>query len=251
MRIGFRFISEKLKSGGAQMPINIYGANTAGGTGVVGVSETHARSFTKLMQAEQLRKHVQIFLVALAMLALAAGSASADVILNFQELPNEGGIHLTGTAFDGTPIDVTKLGSEMFRVAAPMCSNAVAICNPDFTTSQIGTATEFLVNIFESAGGPLTLSDQIHVHRVSSADGSQVIDFISDPSAFDIPGPGAIVSTLVETGSLQSGLTYLNNAQTPVHISFSSEVSEVPEPGTLSLLGFGVAVLAFSRRESR
>src|SRR5262249_19723144 len=151
--------------------------------------------------------------------------------------------------FDGTPINVTLLGSETFRVAAPNCNALVPGCNPNFTTNQIGTPTEFLVNILESPGGPL--SDQIHVHRLSSAGGSQVIDFISDPSAFHVAGPGAVVSTVVETGSLQSGLTYISDAPTPVHISFTSDVSEVPEPATLSLVGLGLAVLVFSRRKSR
>ncbi len=186
--------------------------------------------------------------VALAMIALTAGSASAVVTLNFIELPNEGGIHLTGTESSGTPIDVTLLGSEMFRVSAPGCTG-IAGCNPNFTTMQIGTDTEFLVNILESPGGPL--SDQIHVHRLTTAEGSQVIDFISDGAPFHTAGPGAIVTTLVETGTLQSGLTYPSGdaGVLPVNIFFSSEVSEVPEPGTLSLLGLGLAVLGFSWRK--
>src|SRR5215470_10187287 len=193
-------------------------------------------------------KHVQTLLVALAMIALTAGSASAAVILNFLELPNEGGIHLTGTAADGSPIDVTLLGSEKFRVSAPGCT-AIPGCNPNFTTNQIGTQTEFLVNILESVGGPL--SDQIHVHRLTTAGGSQVIDFISDDGTpFDTVGPGAIVTTLVETGSLQSGLAYTSAGGTPVNISFISEVSEAPEPATLPLLAIGIgAVLALSRRK--
>jgi len=198
-----------------------------------------------------IRQHLQILLVSLTMIALVAGSASAVVTLNFSELPNEGGIHLTGTESSGAPIDVTLLGSETFRVSAPACT-AIPGCNPNFTTGQIGTETEFLVNILESPGGPL--SDQIHVHRIASADGSQVIDFISDGAPFHTAGPGAIVTTLVETGALQSGLTY-NSAGTgnpPVNIFFQSEVSEaVPEPGTLLLLGLGLAVLGFSWRKGR
>jgi hypothetical protein len=121
-------------------------------------------------------------------------------------------------------------------------------CNPDFTTSAVGTLTgPFLVNILDFPGGPL--SDQIYVHRIG-AQGGQVIDFISDESGlpFVTPGPGTEVTTLVETGSLQSGLTYFNNVGAPVNISF---LSEVPEPATLPFLGVGIgAVLAMSRRKS-
>src|SRR5215510_10446547 len=194
----------------------------------------------------QVRQYLQVVSVALAMIAFTLDSASAVVTLNFLELPNEGGIHLTGTASNGTPINLTLLGSETFRVSAPGCS-AIQGCNPNFTTGQIGTQTEFLVNILESPGGPL--SDQIHVHRLTSAGGSQVIDFISDGAPFHVAGPGAIVTTLVETGALQNGLTYNSEGtgNPPVNLLFLSEVSEaVPAPGPLSLLGLGLAVLGFS-----
>src|SRR5262249_14228777 len=128
--------------------------------------------------------------------------------------------------------------SEMFRVSAPGCT-MIAGCNPNFTTMAIGTEAEFLVNILESPGGPL--SDQIHVYRFNGMAGAQVIDFISDRAPFQMAGPNAIVTTLVETGSLQSGVNYTSDNGTPVHISFASEVSEVPEPEALSLLGLALA----------
>jgi len=192
----------------------------------------------------QLRKHFKIELVALATLALTAGNSSADVILNFIELPN-GSIHLTGTESNGTTIDQTKAAAEFFRVSAPGCVG-IAGCNPDFTTGQIGTPTEFLVNILESSGGPL--SDQVFVHRLNAMGGSQVIDFISD-TGFVTAGPATVVTTVVETGSLQFALSYPNegNGQ-PVTINVSSPLAAVPEPATLALVGVALLGIATTRR---
>jgi len=196
------------------------------------------------MFALRLRKHVEIVLIAVATLALTAGSSSA-VVINFDELPNEGGIHVTGD------LDVNKANSETFRISAPNCVS-IPGCNPDATLSGIGTATEFLVNILESAGGPI--SDQVWVHRVG-AEGGQVIDFISDDesqSSFVTGGPNAVVTTMVETGSLQLALTYTNASTTnpqPVTISVNSELDvTVPEPATLALLGVAIVGIATARR---
>jgi hypothetical protein len=192
----------------------------------------------------RLGKHVKLELVALATLALTAGSASADVILNFIELPN-GSIHLTGMESNGALIDQTKPAAEFFRVSAPGCVG-IAGCNPDFTTNQIGTPTEYLVNIRESAAGPL--SDQVFVHRLTAAGGSQVIDFISD-TGFVTAGPATVVTTVVETGSLQFALSYLNDANgQPVTINVSSPLAAIPEPATLALVGLALLGLATMRR---
>jgi hypothetical protein len=182
----------------------------------------------------QLHKHLKTVSIAIATIALTAGSSSATTI-NFIELPGEAGIHLTGTDPGGVAIDVTKLGSETFRISAPACS-----CGADFTLNGIGTTTEFLVNILESAGGPI--SDQVHVFRLGG-DGSQVIDFISDPAPFEIAGPGAVITTLVETGSLQPVLTYTSANGTVNNIFMTSDVgpdAEAPEPASLLLLGTGL-----------
>src|SRR5215467_7297438 len=112
----------------------------------------------------QLRKRVTTVSVALATVALTGGSSFATTI-NFAELPNEAGIHVTTDVGN----DVTKL-AETIRISAPNCN-----CGADFSLNGIGTTTEYLVNILESAGGPL--SDQVHVYRLGG-DGSQVIDFI-------------------------------------------------------------------------
>jgi len=194
----------------------------------------------------QLRKYVKMVLGALATLALTAGSSSA-VVINFDELPNEGGIHVTGD------LDVTKLNSETFRISAPNCPTTVPGCNPDATLNGIGTATEFLVNILESAGGPI--SDQVWVHRISAAGSqasAQVIDFISDDetqSSFVTGGPTAVITNVVETGSLQPALTYTSMNDSTVSISVNSELdATVPEPATLALVGVALLGIATTRR---
>src|SRR5215467_3682165 len=142
--------------------------------------------------------------------------------------------------------DNTPLGSETSRISAPMCN-----CGEDFSLSGIGTATEYLVNILESAGGPI--SDQVHVFRLGGA-GSQVIDFISDPAPFEIAGPGAVITTVVETGSLQPVLTYTSANGTVNNIFVNSDLgpdSEVPEPVSMLLLGTGLVGAGARRWRTR
>jgi hypothetical protein len=196
------------------------------------------------MFSVELRKHIETVSVAIAMLAWTASSSSATTI-NFIELASEAGIHLTGTdttgGTGGLPIDFTKLGSETFRITNPNCTGPGGVsCNADFTLNGIGTDTEFLVNILESAGGPL--SDQVHVFRPFGA-GTIAIDFLSDPATFLSPGPSAVITTLVETGSLQPALTYTAMNGTVNNIFVQSDLgpdSEVPEPASMLLLGTGL-----------
>lgn len=180
------------------------------------------------------RKHIKTASVAVAMLGLIAASSSATTI-NFIELPGVGGIHLTGTDSGGGAIDVTKPGSETFRISAPMCN-----CGADFLLNAIGTTTEYVVNILESAAGPI--SDQVHVFRLGG-DGSQIIDFISDPAPFEIGGPGAVITSVVETGSLQQVLSYTSANGTTNTIFVNSDEgpeAQVSEPASLLLLSFGL-----------
>lgn len=177
---------------------------------------------------------VWIFLVVPATLALTAGRASADVIINFEELPNEGGIHLGGFDNNGAVIDVTKPDSETFHLSSPIVPSGYPA---DATLSHIGisqVSDGFLVNILESEGGPI--SDQVFVHRLNGI--FTVIDFVSDPDQF-FEGVDPF-ATVVETGDLQNVLNYFNDRGELVSINVLSDVEAVPEPVSLTLVGLGV-----------
>lgn len=181
-------------------------------------------------------------LAALTTLVLTAGSASAAVVLNFIELANEAGIQLTGVAFDGSLINVTKLNSETFGISSPAVPAGYV---PDAIVSRIGisrTSPGLLVNILESVGGPL--SDQVWVHRLNGI--FTVIDFISDPAQF-VAGIADV--TVVETGALQNVLNYNNDRGELVSINVLSDL-DVPEPAGPALVGVALLGLAATRKRS-
>jgi len=83
---------------------------------------------------------------------------------------------------------------------------------------------------------------------LTTAGGSQVIDFISD-TGFVTAGPATVVTTVVETGSLQFALSYPNDANgQPITINVSATVAAVPEPATLALVGLALLGIAAMRR---
>src|SRR5438093_235694 len=78
-------------------------------------------------------------LVALASVALTAGSASADVIVTFQELADEAGIHATGSINGVGQFDVMKPNSETFHVSSPVVPSGYT---PDAILSHIGVSQQ-------------------------------------------------------------------------------------------------------------
>jgi len=183
-------------------------------------------------------KFALINLVGLVTLACTGGNAVADVIISFQELPNEGGVRLSGSDINGTPFNVTKLGAETFFLSSPVVPSGYPA---DATLSHIGISQSgdyYLANILESPGGPL--SDQVYVHRLFG--NFTVIDFISDPAQF-VTGLTPTTTT-VETGSLQNVLTYSNDRGETVRINVQSDLDVVPEPATLTVFGLGVVAVA-------
>lgn len=188
-------------------------------------------------------KCIRTMLAGFILFALCVSNSFADVIIHFDELPNDTGIHVTGTAFDGSSFDVTKL-DEVFHISSPQVPGGYA---PDLVLSRIGislTSSGYLVNILESAGGPI--SDQVWVHQFTSL--FTVIDFISDPGQF-ILGV-APVATVVETGQSQNVLNYLNDRGELVSIFVTSD-AEIPEPGTLALVSIAMLGIAAQRRRKQ
>jgi len=163
------------------------------------------------------------------------------VVINFTELPNEGGIQVTGTSILGNPFSVSSFGAETFRIGAQNYGGSDAglkLSSIGVSGDEEGSTREFLFNILESAGGPL--SDQIHVFSPSKT----VIDFISDPAQFVTGAPNSV---LVETGVLQFGGSYFSDNGTLVTINFLSDVdgATVPEPSSFLLTAMsGLAAVA-------
>src|SRR3954465_3752729 len=113
------------------------------------------------MVARNIYRQCAVGLLTLASLAFTASQSSAQEVINFIELPNEGGIQMTASGPSG-PRDVTVPG-ETFHLST---NNVPAGYPADATVSHIGITgitSSYLVNILESVGS--LISDQVHIYQ--------------------------------------------------------------------------------------
>src|SRR3954466_12272478 len=172
------------------------------------------------MVARNIYRQCAVGLLTLASLAFTASQSSAQEVINFTELSNEGGVQMTASGPSG-PVDATVPG-ETFHLSVPQIPPGYPA---DATVSHIGisrTSSGYLVNILESLGGPI--SDQVHIYQFIPM--FTVIDFLSDPNDFVA---GAADATVVETGALQTVFSYFNDLGETVTINVQSDL-DVPVP---------------------
>lgn len=159
----------------------------------------------------------------------------------------QAGARAGSITFDDVSENVTVLDTTG-RVTSSACSNEhcfTAFSAPLDTVNFSAGPTG--INVRESAGGPI--SDVLILNYSLSG---VMIEFVSDVDGIILdPVPGVFV---VETGTVQNvaGVTWtLGDGNTVVDtIGFISDVSEVPEPRGIALLGIGLIGLALIRKHS-
>jgi hypothetical protein len=122
---------------------------------------------------------------------------------------------------------------------------------PAFAPAPAGTTVSG-INLYELAVTSGTISDQIWIQPNPAAGGQLYLYFSSDPfvpGQTDMPSNVPVVKNLVEDGTIQDVSQYFSASLPSGSIAVQSDLN-VPEPGTLGLLGAGaVGLLAFAWRK--
>jgi hypothetical protein len=156
------------------------------------------------------------------------------------------GVRAGSITFNDLSDDVTIVDTTG-RITSSVCDNEhcfVTFSAPLNTVNVSGSPPA--VNIREAPGG--RISDVLFVN---SGQNSAMIEFVSDVEPFILdPVLGVFI---VETGTIQNvaSVTWtLRDGSTVVDsIGFISDVSEVPEPHAIALLGIGLIGLGLIRRQ--
>lgn len=193
------------------------------------------------MKLDSSRKSVVATALALGLLSIGSASAAPSGVINFIELPNDGGIQMTSSGVVGSA-DVTIQNPEEFHISSPAVPSGYS---PDAILGHIGvsrTSPGHLFALVESIEGPV--SDYVWVHTINGP--FTVIDFVSASAGFVVP-PGTPETTIVEDGTLQFIGNYTNDKGELIQINVQSSV---PDAGsTMALLGLALGGIAAVRRQ--
>ena len=181
--------------------------------------------------------------LALASVLAAAALPAMSANINFYDLLDS--VTVDATQFDITPATITHTdifgGEDDVRVSGQFISNTIEGTGD----SWVGLVEPGLGCVLGQDG---CYSDILHVYwSVTDTIATLTADFGSDPERLGTCGQ---CSALFEDGTLQNVNAYLDLPQN-ITIQIQSDVSDVPEPATLALLGIGLAGLGFSRQRKR
>lgn len=190
------------------------------------------------MKATMLPRLVAV-LGAAALWTLMSPAPAAAIVLDFTELPNEGGI--TATETGSNLIGTLTVAGETISLSDRQAGGTGQFFG-------LGNPTKHVFNLLEPDG---SISDQVIVFAACPTPEScpvlgiinkARVMFTSDPAQFDLGTPD--LST-IENGTRQFVGSYQDNAGEIVQIFVTSAADvAVPAPATLLLLGAGLTGLA-------
>jgi hypothetical protein len=173
-------------------------------------------------------KLLHFFATAIAMMALVSFSALAGTVQVLE--PTDGGTTWTVTFSPGLSAGVVS------SVTAEGVSFS-------YNAGRPAVQNQHLVGVlFDDA----QLSQAGDIMTIDTMQGSSTIQIsvTSDPESALTFNPAVVTTRLFENGTYQKLGSVIFDSPTTDDIFLQSDVSDVPEPGTLALLGIGIAGLA-------